>query len=98
MVTTTLKENNTYDAARGVGPTVAQVTAMLNVIVAPSAAPSSGITQLTGDITAGPGSGSQAATVAGNAVGNAKLAPMPAHTFKGNNSGSRANPSDLTAS
>ena len=36
--------------------------------------PSSGITQLTGDVTAGPGSGSQAATIANLAVTNAKIA------------------------
>src|SRR5262245_4932528 len=34
----------------------------------------SGITQLTGDVTAGPGSGSQAAQIAANAVGNAEIA------------------------
>lgn len=33
----------------------------------------SGITQLTGDVTAGPGSGSQAATIAANAVTTAKI-------------------------
>ncbi len=59
--------------------------------------PAGGITQLTGDIAAGPGSGTQSTTIATNAVSNSKLAQMAAHTFKGNNSGATAAPSDLTA-
>lgn len=50
---------------------------------------------LTGDVT-GSGTGSFAATVAANAVTNAKLAQMPAHTFKGNNTAGTANALDLT--
>lgn len=38
-----------------------------------SDAGSGGITQLTGDVTAGPGTGSQAATIANNAVTTAKI-------------------------
>ena len=56
-----------------------------------------GITQLTGDVTAGPGSGSQASTIAANAVTNAKLAQAPANTLKGNNTNATANETDLTA-
>jgi len=43
---------------------------------------SGGITQLTGDVTAGPGTGSQAATIANSAVTNAKMADMAANTVK----------------
>lgn len=39
-----------------------------------SGAAASGITELTGDITAGPGSGSQAASIAANAVGTTEIA------------------------
>lgn len=55
-----------------------------------------GVTQLTGDVTAGPGSGSQASTIANDAVTNTKLANMADQTFKGNNAGSTGDPVDLT--
>jgi hypothetical protein len=56
-----------------------------------------GITQLTGDVTAGPGSGSQAATIANDAVTNAKLANMAQATIKGRASGAgTGDPTDLT--
>lgn len=44
------------------------VTADANGLLSTAAIPSSGITQLTGDVTAGPGSGSQVATLANTAV------------------------------
>ena len=48
-----------------------------------------------GDVTAGAGSGVY--TIGANAVSNAKMALMPGNTLKGNDSGSSAAPSDLTA-
>lgn len=41
----------------------------------------SGIIQLTGDVTAGPGSGSQVATIAASAVTNAKISATAAIAF-----------------
>lgn len=58
----------------------------------------SGIDQLTGDVTAGPGSGSQAATIAADAVTNAKLANMAASLIKARKTGSTGDPEDCTLS
>jgi len=55
-----------------------------------------GITQLTGDVTAGPGSGSQAATIANDAVTNVKLANVATATFKGRTTAGVGDPEDLT--
>lgn len=53
------------------------------------------ITALTSDVAAS-GPGSAAATIANNAVTNAKAAQMATLTIKGNNTGGTANASDLT--
>ena len=65
------------------------------VVTVNASAGSGGITALTGDVTA-TGPGSVAATIAANAVTNAKAAQMAADTIKGNNTGGTANQSDLT--
>lgn len=60
--------------------------------------PDTGITQLTGDVTAGPGSGSQAATIANDAVTNAKLRNSVATSVIGRAGGSTGDPADIVAS
>lgn len=47
----------------------------------------SGITELTGDVTAGPGSGSEAATIANGAVSLAKMADLAADRLIGRGNG-----------
>ena len=56
-----------------------------------------GITQLTGDVTAGPGSGSQAATIANDAVTDAKLRESVAFSVIGKATTGTGNPADIVA-
>lgn len=58
---------------------------------------SSGITELTGDVTAGPGSGSQAATIANNAVSDAKFRQSAGLSVVGRSANSTGNVADITA-
>jgi hypothetical protein len=58
----------------------------------------SGITQLTGDVTAGPGSGSQVATISSDAIDNTKLSNMSTQTFKGRSTAGTGDPEDLSTS
>ncbi len=55
-----------------------------------------GINELTGDVTAGPGSGSQAATIAADAVTNTKMANVATSTFKGRATSGTGDPEDLS--
>ncbi len=62
-----------------------------------SATVPTGATTLTGDVT-GTGTGTIATTIGANKVTNAKLATMPARTFKMNNTSATATPVDATIS
>ncbi len=57
----------------------------------------SGINELTGDVTAGPGTGSQAATIAANAVSNAKFRQSAGLSVVGRSTNSTGNVADITA-
>ncbi|KPK74249.1 MAG: hypothetical protein AMJ84_00230 [Acidithiobacillales bacterium SM23_46] len=62
-----------------------------------AAPPGGGITQLTGDVTAGPGSGSQAATIANDAVTYAKMQNVVGNNvLLGNNAGAGGIVDELT--
>lgn len=56
-----------------------------------------GISELTGDVTAGPGTGSQAATIAANAVTDAKFRQSAALSLVGRSANSLGNVADIAA-
>ena len=56
-----------------------------------------GIDELTGDVTAGPGSGSQVATIAANAVTDTKLRDSAALSVIGRSANSTGDPADIAA-
>ncbi len=66
--------------------TASNITGVLNAASHPA---------LTGDVTTP--SGSVATTISNSAVTNAKMATMPSNTFKANNTGATAAPTDITA-
>jgi hypothetical protein len=68
-----------------------------NTLAYTSEIPAAAITQLTGDVTAGPGSGSQAATIANNAVTDAKLRDSAALSVVGRSANSTGDPADIAA-
>lgn len=55
-----------------------------------------GITQLTGDVTAGPGSGSQVATIGANKVTYSQIQQVGAASLLGNPTGGSADASEIT--
>jgi hypothetical protein len=57
-----------------------------------------GINELTGDVTAGPGTGSQVATIANNAVTNTKLRDSAALSVIGRSANSSGDPADISTS
>lgn len=59
--------------------------------------PASGITQLTTDVTAGPGTGSQVATIAANAVTNAKFRQSVGVSVVGRSTNSTGNVADIVS-
>lgn len=69
-----------------------------DILLADPVSGGAGITQLTGDVTAGPGSGVQAATIPAGTITLAKMANLAANSIIGNNTGSPATPLALTIS
>jgi hypothetical protein len=93
-VTVNAKGLITAAASTSIQIAESQVTGLVSDLAAKQAT-GNYITALTGDVTAS-GPGSAAATIAANAVSNAKAAQMATNTIKGNNTGGTANAADLT--
>lgn len=99
MAPDTLKGNNTAGTANPVDLTASQVKAFLAISLTTDVTGTLQAAQmpaLTGQVTT-PGA-SLATTIAASTVANSNLAQMAADTFKGNNTGSAANPVDMTVS
>jgi hypothetical protein len=86
MAANSIKGNNTGGSADPLDLTAAQVKTLLAI----TNADVSGLGSLATLSTVG------SAQITDNAVANTDLADMPANTFKGNNTGSAADPLDLT--
>lgn len=93
MATQTFKGRTTAGTGDPEDLTVAQAKTLLNLTGTNSGDQT--IT-LTGDVT-GSGTGSFAATIANDAVTNAKMANMASQTIKGRNTAGSGDPEDLTA-